>query len=213
MFDVAWTEMLVIALITIVVVGPRDLPKVMKAIASFVAKVRSFSAKFQADMDALARETELEDLRKQARAYQATLQNPTRAIDQLIDPETGKEIRKPIDVSKLVTAGDGKSAGVPSLSEQAMVRAPSASEPAASDDMGADAMKDGEAGAGVSAQQAKAGTDGAMAHGSVVTPDAAGGPEELEDDAALDQIEPDDATKAEVSVSAASRDKGGDRRG
>ncbi len=87
MFDIAWTEMLVIAIVTIVVVGPRDLPKVMKTIASVVAKARSFAGKFQADMDELAREAELEELREQARAMHARLTTPglTTALEEAVD--------------------------------------------------------------------------------------------------------------------------------
>ncbi len=87
MFDIAWTEMLVIAIVTIVVVGPRDLPKVMKTIASVVARARAFASKFQADMDELAREAELEELRAQAKAMHARLTAPslTTAREEAMD--------------------------------------------------------------------------------------------------------------------------------
>ncbi len=211
MFDIAWTEMLVIALITIVVVGPRDLPKVMKTIASFVAKVRSFSNKFQADMDALARETELDDLRKQAKAYQATLQNPTRAIDQLIDPETGKEVRKPIDLSKLVVAGDGKSSGMPSLSDQASVRAPASAEVAPPDGVETGEVKAEATARPDKADQVNKTTETAPAPAE--TPDTTR-PEEAEDEnvAALYPSESDSDAKAE-DVSETPRSKNGGGRG
>ncbi|GEQ98787.1 Sec-independent protein translocase protein TatB [Iodidimonas gelatinilytica] len=107
MFDIAWTEMLVIAVVTIVVVGPKDLPKVMKAVGGFIAKARSLAGKFQSDMDALARETELDELRKQARAYQATLLDPKRELQKMIDPSTGEEVKPAPKISELTVGGNG----------------------------------------------------------------------------------------------------------
>ncbi|WP_281301478.1 MULTISPECIES: Sec-independent protein translocase protein TatB [unclassified Iodidimonas] len=107
MFDIAWTEMLVIAVVAVIVVGPRDLPKVMKAVGQMMSKARSLAGKFQSDMDALARETELEDLRKKARAYQATMKDPKRELTRLIDPTTGEEVKAGPKLSDLKVGGDG----------------------------------------------------------------------------------------------------------
>ncbi len=90
MFDIAWTEMLVIAVITILVVGPKDLPKVMRGIGNIMGKARGFADKFRSDIDALARETEMDDLRKQARAYQDRFRQQQMALEQdFLDPTTG----------------------------------------------------------------------------------------------------------------------------
>lgn len=86
MFDIAWTEMLVIAVITIVVVGPRDLPKVMRTVGTMIAKARALAGKFQSDMDQLARETELDELRREAREMRERLNAPKRELGRMIDP-------------------------------------------------------------------------------------------------------------------------------
>lgn len=92
MFDIAWTEMLVLAIIIVVVVGPRDLPKVMRSIAGFMRKARALASQFQSDMDQLARESEIEELRKQARSYQEKFRQPMRDLDKLVDPTTGERV-------------------------------------------------------------------------------------------------------------------------
>jgi len=92
MFDIAWTEMLVLAIIIIVVVGPRDLPKVMRTIGGFMRKARALAGQFQSDMDQLAREAEIDELRKQARAYQDKFRQPVRELDKLVDPTTGEPV-------------------------------------------------------------------------------------------------------------------------
>lgn len=116
MFDLAWTEMLVIAVITILVVGPKDLPKVMRSIGAIINKARSFSAKFQSDIDALARETEIDDLRKQARAYQDRFRQQQMALEQdFLDPATGAQR----SAAKPPPAATASSASVDSASPQA----------------------------------------------------------------------------------------------
>jgi len=91
MFDIAWTEMLVLAVIIVVVVGPRDLPKVMRAIGSFMRRARAMASQFQSDMDQLARESEIDELRKQARAYQQKFRHPDKELDKLVDPAAEKQ--------------------------------------------------------------------------------------------------------------------------
>jgi sec-independent protein translocase protein TatB len=64
MFDIGWQELLLVAVITILVVGPKELPHVLKTVVGGVRKVRSLANDFQLSIDELARETELEDIRK-----------------------------------------------------------------------------------------------------------------------------------------------------
>lgn len=111
MLDIAWTEMLVIVVVTILVVGPKDLPKVLKAVGGLIGKARSFAARFQSDLDALARESELDDLRKQARAYQAKLMDPKGEIGRMMDPTTG--VPTAPDISADATGSPPASAATP----------------------------------------------------------------------------------------------------
>ncbi len=85
MFDIAWSEMLVVAVVLIIVVGPRDLPKVMRGIAQLYGRARSLAGKFRADMDSLAREVELEELRRKVKMYE--FQDPKRELTRFVDPD------------------------------------------------------------------------------------------------------------------------------
>jgi len=91
MLDIAWTEMLVLAVLIILVVGPRDLPRIMRAIGSFMRRARAMASQFQSDMDQLARETEIEELRKQAKDYKQKFRYPERELDKMIDPAAEKQ--------------------------------------------------------------------------------------------------------------------------
>lgn len=84
MFDIGWSEMLVLAALTIIVVGPKDLPKVMRTVAGFVRKIRSFSNNFMGSIDQMARDAELEELRKNATINSKT---PEQIMKEAVDPD------------------------------------------------------------------------------------------------------------------------------
>jgi sec-independent protein translocase protein TatB len=65
MFDLGWSELLLVAVLAIIFVGPKDLPKLMRTAGQYVAKMRAMAREFQNSFEDLARETELEELRKQ----------------------------------------------------------------------------------------------------------------------------------------------------
>jgi sec-independent protein translocase protein TatB len=64
-FDIGWQELLVIAVVTVVVIGPKDLPRVLRAVTLGIRKVRGMARDFQDSIDELAREAELQELRKE----------------------------------------------------------------------------------------------------------------------------------------------------
>jgi sec-independent protein translocase protein TatB len=64
MFDIGWQELFLVAVITILVVGPKELPRVLNTVVGSVRKVRRLANDFQRGIDELARETELDDIRK-----------------------------------------------------------------------------------------------------------------------------------------------------
>ncbi|MFN3402164.1 MAG: Sec-independent protein translocase protein TatB [Ferrovibrio sp.] len=67
MFDIAWSELGVIAVAALIVIGPKDLPKVLRTIGQWTAKARSMAREFQSGIDDMVRETELDELRKAAK--------------------------------------------------------------------------------------------------------------------------------------------------
>ena len=64
MFDIGWSELLVIAVVAIVVVGPRELPKLMRSFGYYAGKVRRAAAEFRRQFDDAMREAELEEVKK-----------------------------------------------------------------------------------------------------------------------------------------------------
>lgn len=66
MFDIGWTELLVIGVVALLVIGPKDLPIVLKTVGAWVRKARTMAREFQAGVDDLIREAELDQLKKEA---------------------------------------------------------------------------------------------------------------------------------------------------
>lgn len=64
MFDIAWSELLVIAVVALIVVGPKDLPRLLRSLGQIMRKLRRMSNEFKAGVDDFIRETELEEVRK-----------------------------------------------------------------------------------------------------------------------------------------------------
>ncbi len=65
-------EILVIGIVALLVVGPKDLPMLMRRVGQFVAKARGMANEFRASFDEMARQSELEDLRKEVEALRSS---------------------------------------------------------------------------------------------------------------------------------------------
>ena len=76
MFDMGWSELLLVAVLAIVFVGPKDLPRVMRTVGQYAAKMRAMVREFQNSFEDLARESELEELRKQVAEMRETAMKP-----------------------------------------------------------------------------------------------------------------------------------------
>lgn len=78
MFDIGWSELLVIAVVAIVVVGPKDLPKLMRSFGFYAGKLRRAAAEFRRQFDEAMREAELDEVKKAIES----VRDETRALDQ-----------------------------------------------------------------------------------------------------------------------------------
>ena len=94
MFDIGWQELFLIALITIIVVGPKELPGVLRTVTLWIRKVRSMAREFQDGMEDLARESELDDLRREIE--DSATGDLEEHIEKHIDPtgEMGEAVRE-----------------------------------------------------------------------------------------------------------------------
>jgi len=92
MFD-SWSEMFVIALVALVVIGPKDLPRVLRVVGQWVGKAKRVSYEFKRHVDDMVREAELDEVRQQIQSAANT--DPGAYVENTIDPD--KKIREAIE--------------------------------------------------------------------------------------------------------------------
>ena len=81
MFDVAPTELLLVVVVALVVIGPKDLPKAMRFVGKWMAKARGMARHFRSGLDTMMREAELEELEKQWREQNDAIMREFPRID------------------------------------------------------------------------------------------------------------------------------------
>ncbi|HEV7372605.1 Sec-independent protein translocase protein TatB [Arenibaculum sp.] len=84
MLDIGWTELAVIIVVALIVIGPKDLPMVLKTVGGWVRKARMLTREFQSSIDDMVREAELDEVRKQALELKQL--NVAKQIEKTIDP-------------------------------------------------------------------------------------------------------------------------------
>ena len=87
MFDIGWSEMAVVALIALIVMGPKELPKAMRSLAKWTRKARSMAREFQSGIDDMVREADLEDARKAVESAKSF--DIGKTVEETIDPTGG----------------------------------------------------------------------------------------------------------------------------
>lgn len=85
MFDIGWSELMLIGLVALVVIGPKDLPKAIYGVGKWVRKARLVAREFQSHVDDMMREAELDDLRQQA--LKARDLHMSRMLEDTVDPK------------------------------------------------------------------------------------------------------------------------------
>ena len=99
MFDIGWTEMLVIAVVMIVVVGPKDLPGMLRTFGKTTKKLRSMAGDFQKQFNDALKEAELDDVKKSVDSLRSL--NPAAEIKKQLNPfeKVAAEVRSGLDAA------------------------------------------------------------------------------------------------------------------
>jgi sec-independent protein translocase protein TatB len=86
MFDIGYSELLLIAVVALVVIGPKDLPRVMRTVGHWTGRARGMARHFRSGVDTMMREAELEEMEKKWREENERILRDHPFADPLIDP-------------------------------------------------------------------------------------------------------------------------------
>nr|WP_300378577.1 Sec-independent protein translocase protein TatB [Henriciella sp.] len=112
-----FTEFLLIAVIALIVVGPKDLPMMMRKLGQFVAKGRAMAREFQSAFDDIARQAELDELRKEIEDLRRD-NALTQAVDDLKKTESDINRRVMMENPMPETGKEGGPAEVPEQTQR-----------------------------------------------------------------------------------------------
>ncbi|MRG73591.1 twin-arginine translocase subunit TatB [Alphaproteobacteria bacterium HT1-32] len=137
MFDIGWSEMMMIGVMAVIVIGPKDLPKALKTVGKWVRRARELAREFQSGVDDMVREADLEEARE-------AIRNTTsidKKIEETVDPtgemtkamrDHGEDIRRDLERDETKAAETAKTAGTEAVTAKA--DPPAAATPAKADD-------------------------------------------------------------------------------
>jgi sec-independent protein translocase protein TatB len=112
MFDISWTEFLLIGIVALIVIGPKELPGVLRTMGQWTRKLRGMASEFQHQFQEAMREAEMADLKKQVDDITHDIKNydPLKGVRDDVE-SISKDIESP------VTTPAPASAAEPSLPE------------------------------------------------------------------------------------------------
>ncbi len=128
MFDIGWSEMGLILLVALIVIGPKDLPRLARQIGRWSAKARSMAREFQRSLDDMAREAELQDIKAEINKLSRTdlrselekTIDPDASMRRALEPPSRHDFEpKPATTEPVALANAGEPPAVPTAPEPA----------------------------------------------------------------------------------------------
>jgi sec-independent protein translocase protein TatB len=124
MFDLAWSEIVLIGVVALIAIGPKDLPVAMKAVTDIIKKARRMAGEFQSHVDDMMREANLDEVRQQINEIRNF--DIKGEVERAVDPDGS--LRETFASNPLEPAKDHT--GDPPAAPQPVVEAAEAEVPA-----------------------------------------------------------------------------------
>ena len=97
MFDIGWQELFIVAILAVIVVGPKELPRVLRTVMGVVRKARGLARDFQDGLDDVVREADLDDMKKQIGSLADG--DLAKTVEDALDPNG--DIAKELDMTEV----------------------------------------------------------------------------------------------------------------
>lgn len=120
MFDIGWPELLIVAIVLVVVVGPKDLPRMLRTFGKTTSKLRSMATDFRRQFDDALKEAELDDVK--SIVDDARKLDPTAEIKKQLNPmqKAGEQIKAGLDEALKPTPKPTADAQAPDATSKAV---------------------------------------------------------------------------------------------
>ena len=112
MFDIGWGELVVIGIVALIAIGPKELPTVLRTLGQYMGKVRRMASEFQGQFQEAMREAEMADLKKQAEDLKNSVSDLT-SFDPMAS--TKKEIESAFVLPEVGTASEPSTDAAPEV--------------------------------------------------------------------------------------------------
>jgi sec-independent protein translocase protein TatB len=122
MFDIGWSELVVIGVVALIAIGPKELPGVLRTVGQYMGKIRKMAAEFQGQFQEAMREAEMADLKK-------SMDEMTDAAKGITDFDPLGDVRK--EVESFTADPLGSSAAASEAASAAAAASPEAAPEAA----------------------------------------------------------------------------------
>jgi sec-independent protein translocase protein TatB len=127
MFEISWSELLILAIVTLIFVGPKELPVFLRTIGRYAGMVKRHATEFRTQFDAALREAELESVTKEFESMQASVNaevmGAKQALNDAAAPPTPLELaHKAVAASRAETEAEAPLAMPPMPATPSMER-------------------------------------------------------------------------------------------
>lgn len=126
MFDVSWSELLILGVVTLIFVGPKELPRFLNTLGRYLGVVRRQANEFRSVFEQAMREAEMDEIQKEVRAVsdgvKASLDDATRSVESVkqaarVDVPVDGSKAASVELPKAATSAEGIPADVPKPDE------------------------------------------------------------------------------------------------
>jgi sec-independent protein translocase protein TatB len=98
MFDIGWSELVVIAVVALIAIGPKELPAVLRTVGQYMGKIRRMASEFQGQFQEAMREAEMADLKKSVDEMTDTAQGIKDSVhDSFTNFDPLADVKKEVD--------------------------------------------------------------------------------------------------------------------
>jgi sec-independent protein translocase protein TatB len=130
MFDISWSELLILGIVTLVFVGPKELPVFLRTLGRYAGTVRRHANEFKAQFDAAMREAELDSMRKEVAEMQSSINSEVmKAKSSISDAGAAAKLEAAKIEAKIEEPHAPAGPGEPSPSAQVAAAEPTADVP------------------------------------------------------------------------------------